>query len=982
MGGWAPAHAATINVPADYSTISAAISAADPGDVSSVASGDYDERLTIRKDLTIEGAGASQTTLWYSGGLDTLVTVHGADVALRDLTMGGATDSFGTLKQEAFMGVYADGGTLTVRRCRFEGISFARIQIIDGQMLTVTDAYISNLPFTLPSDLGIEIQNTDFLIRNLDTPINSLIDHNIDITGNATGTVEQSDLGSSSASDNYGQAIRINRDDANGYFPSVTIQDNVIEGHSNASDTEGAAIGLYAGVGTVVTPTGSYQVTIHDNEIRDWPIGIEIQTSATSTRSNPIELSGNLIEDNYQYGVHIHPNSGYTGTGSTRGVDLGGGLSDSPGGNTIRSNDAYSDSYDIYNESSNTLDARFNTWSSSTPSVIDSHIYDDDESSTSGRVRFRDPQTYIVTNVNDSGIGSLRAALRLANDPVDTPADSIHFDISGSGPHTIQPQTALPDVTDPVILDGRTDPQYNGDPVVAIDGSKVSASTLSLETGSAGSSVFGLSLTHSDNDIALFIRSDGNLVDGCWVGVAPDGTTTPSSSWGIRTFGSSNQFGDPFGEGNVIVSMATGLDLANASPPGNVVLNNRIGETAAGVAAGNNVGIHVGTGTGSADENVIGGTSPSQGNLIAHNTAGVVVEDDALHTRIRGNRIVDQATFGIDLGNDARTSNDPGDGDAGENRLQNVPEIQDATYQSGANTVEVTYRVPSDPSLSGAGASAYPIVVDFYRAGSAGGADAWIGSDAYTASSPDDYGGCSAAPCPVTATFTPKRSVTRSDRIVATATDADGNTSELTGGDRPLPVELTSFTADVRSDAVELRWRTASESGNARFEVQRKAQAGGTIHGGAHHASNWQTIGRVEGAGTSTQPRTYRFTDSDLPYDADSLTYRLRQVDVTGAATHSGERTVHRPVREARLLKTVPNPAGRQVAVRYAVPNRQRVRISLYDVLGRRVQTVVDGTKQGRQETPLSVSALPSGVYFVRMTTRAVVQSHRLTVVR
>jgi len=78
----------------------------------------------------------------------------------------------------------------------------------------------------------------------------------------------------------------------------------------------------------------------------------------------------------------------------------------------------------------------------------------------------------------DDGTGSctLRAALEETNALANAPAgpDEIRFDIPGAGPHTIQLQSGLPDVTDPVVIDGSTEPDFSGDPVVAIDGSAFS----------------------------------------------------------------------------------------------------------------------------------------------------------------------------------------------------------------------------------------------------------------------------------------------------------------------------------------------------------------------------------------------------------------------------------------------------------------------------------------------------------------------------
>jgi len=197
----------------------------------------------------------------------------------------------------------------------------------------------------------------------------------------------------------------------------------------------------------------------------------------------------------------------------------------------------------------------------------------------------------------------------------------------------------------------------------------------------------------------------------------------------------------------------------------------------------------------------------------------------------------------------------------------------------------------------------------------------------------------------------------------------------LASDSEPLPVELSGFEATLDGeDAVRLTWTTATETGNAGFRVQRKAEGAG--------GGSWTTVGSVEGEGTTTKPTSYRYVDEGLPYEADRLTYRLKQVDTDGSSSYSKEVTVERTVKEAELLGTYPNPAQTQATIRYAVPERQDVKIYLYDILGRRVQTVVDGEREGRHKRQLDTSRLASGVYFLRLRAEGATKTQKLTVVR
>lgn len=206
----------------------------------------------------------------------------------------------------------------------------------------------------------------------------------------------------------------------------------------------------------------------------------------------------------------------------------------------------------------------------------------------------------------------------------------------------------------------------------------------------------------------------------------------------------------------------------------------------------------------------------------------------------------------------------------------------------------------------------------------------------------------------------------------------------LASDTEPLPVEFVGIEARARGGAVRLQWQTASETNSAGFDVQRRvASTAGARRADA--TDQWTTLGFVPSkapTGNASTRRSYTFADEDLPYAADSLTYRLRQVDADGTTSISDTVTVTREVTAVELLGTHPNPARHRATLRYAVPERQQVSIRLYDVLGRRVRTLVNGVREGRQEVSLDVSSLASGLYFLRLRTGSSVRSRRLTVVQ
>ena len=197
----------------------------------------------------------------------------------------------------------------------------------------------------------------------------------------------------------------------------------------------------------------------------------------------------------------------------------------------------------------------------------------------------------------------------------------------------------------------------------------------------------------------------------------------------------------------------------------------------------------------------------------------------------------------------------------------------------------------------------------------------------------------------------------------------------------PLPVELAQFDGTPTGDeAVTLRWTTASEQNNAGFRIERaRADANG-------QTGAWTEVGSVEGGGTTATPQSYQFQDDDLPYAADRLTYRLKQVDTDGTTSVSDPVTVERrAVERVQLLGTYPNPARAQATVRFALPDAidaQNVTLRLYDVLGRQVRTVATEATPGRHTLRLNTDRLTNGVYVLRLKVSDTARTQRLTIVK
>jgi hypothetical protein len=190
-----------------------------------------------------------------------------------------------------------------------------------------------------------------------------------------------------------------------------------------------------------------------------------------------------------------------------------------------------------------------------------------------------------------------------------------------------------------------------------------------------------------------------------------------------------------------------------------------------------------------------------------------------------------------------------------------------------------------------------------------------------------------------------------------------------------LPVELATLRASSRDRKAVLRWTTASETGNAGFAVEHRRE------GDAGTA--FETLGFVEGSGTTSEPQSYTFRTDALPLG--THVFRLRQVDADGAArTSRVVRATVEPQQPLVLTPPSPNPVRTRARLRLAVREAQSVRVALYDALGRRLRVLREARVEAGEAVTFSVptGGLSSGLYFVRATGKGRTATRRLTVVR
>ncbi len=171
-----------------------------------------------------------------------------------------------------------------------------------------------------------------------------------------------------------------------------------------------------------------------------------------------------------------------------------------------------------------------------------------------------------------------------------------------------------------------------------------------------------------------------------------------------------------------------------------------------------------------------------------------------------------------------------------------------------------------------------------------------------------------------------------------------------------LPVSLLGLSATPKDNTIVLTWSTASEINNKGFEVQRKTETG-----------DWVAIGFVKGAGSSQSMHYYDYTDGNL--QANRYYYRLKQVDIDGRFEYSPVvSAVVGSAEKFSLEQNYPNPFRTETVIRFTLPGKTNVKLSLYDMQGRLVRNLFNGSKdKGTHAVSVNSSTLTSGIYYYKL---------------
>lgn len=207
------------------------------------------------------------------------------------------------------------------------------------------------------------------------------------------------------------------------------------------------------------------------------------------------------------------------------------------------------------------------------------------------------------------------------------------------------------------------------------------------------------------------------------------------------------------------------------------------------------------------------------------------------------------------------------------------------------------------------------------------------------------------------------------DSLGTLGPDADGFVYLVIGSTELGIYEVTGFTATPKKNHVLLKWRTEEEKDSYKWYVQRREVDG-----------EFKTVGTVDAQGNVSHQTEYEYEDHSVQFGQDYY-YRLELLDINSSSSFFGPLFVELRIsdyipRRLFISQNFPNPFGRHTNINFGIPldnARDITKLSVYDVTGRRIRTLIEGKLEPGYYT-VSWNGLdengknaPSGVYFYRL---------------
>jgi len=173
-----------------------------------------------------------------------------------------------------------------------------------------------------------------------------------------------------------------------------------------------------------------------------------------------------------------------------------------------------------------------------------------------------------------------------------------------------------------------------------------------------------------------------------------------------------------------------------------------------------------------------------------------------------------------------------------------------------------------------------------------------------------------------------------------------------------LPVELVDFNAEKIDFDAMLTWETATEFNNSHFNIQVATE---TVKG---QVTDFKTIGKLDGAGTTLVAQAYRFLDEETA-KAGNRYYRLEQVDFDGATSYSPTKVLNFSEHVIEMA-VYPNPVSDRLTVQLDAPSNGTLDVVITDVTGKLLESLSFEVELGLNNNTIELDdRYTGGVYFV-----------------
>ncbi|MBN2092230.1 Ig-like domain-containing protein [candidate division KSB1 bacterium] len=190
-------------------------------------------------------------------------------------------------------------------------------------------------------------------------------------------------------------------------------------------------------------------------------------------------------------------------------------------------------------------------------------------------------------------------------------------------------------------------------------------------------------------------------------------------------------------------------------------------------------------------------------------------------------------------------------------------------------------------------------------------------------------------------------------------------------------VDLTNFSAELESfNNVCLKWETRMAVNHAGFNIWRSTSADGT-----YQRINFETI-------PGQDDNRYEYLDKNV-LSGKTYFYKLEDIDTSGKRTfHESISLTVLPPKKVELGQNYPNPFNAATWFRYQIPTGDRVRLSVYNLLGQEIIALVQEKQpagfytiqwDGTNREGVSVA---SGIYIYRLQVGNFVQTRRMVLLK